>query len=153
MIKVIQTCGRLSKRICRAPQCAASRSGTVSSTFLNISDMPLGSRRQRPIGSSFTPCFQMGDRPRKITALTHNAVGGPPRVRFAPNSDRWRPRRNMSLWANSRHSIWESGQLLLETEPTGDNFERFTRHVQVIHRGLLILIAARHSAGDDFIGP
>ena len=54
---------------------------------------------------------------------------------------------------NSRHSIWESGQLLLETEPTGDNFERFTRHVQVIHRGLLILIAARHSASDHFIGP
>ena len=75
MIKVIQTCGRLSKRICRAPQCAASRSGTVSSTFLNISDMPLGSRRQCPIGSSFTPCFQMGDRPRKITALTHKCAG------------------------------------------------------------------------------
>ena len=73
-------------------------------------------------------------------------------VRFAPKATEVLRCREMTRRANSRHSIWESGQLLLETEPTGNNFERFTRHVQVIHRGLLILIAARHSAGDDFVG-
>ena len=62
-------------------------------------------------------------------------------------------KRNLSQRANCRYSIWESGQLRLETQPTGDNFERFTGHVQVIHRGSLIFIAARHSAGDHFIGP
>ena len=66
-----------------------------------------------------------------------------------PTSDVSLQGNEPTLRANRVTSIWESGQLLLETEPTGDNFERFTRHVQVIYRGLLILIA-RHSAGDDF---
>ena len=52
-------------------------------------------------------------------------------------------KRNLSQRANSRYSIWESSQLCLETQPTGDNFERFTGHVQVIYRGSLIFIAAR----------
>jgi hypothetical protein len=70
-----------------------------------------------------------------------------------PNSRHLIAAQYPSLRANSRYSIWESGQLRLETQPTGDNFERFTGHVQVIHRGSLIFIAARHSAGDHFIGP
>jgi len=66
----------LNKRTCRSPQCAASWSGTVSSTFLNISGMPLGSRRQYPIGSSFTSRFQIGDRCRHFPLARERSGDG-----------------------------------------------------------------------------
>jgi hypothetical protein len=43
--------------------------------------------------------------------------------------------------------------LLVETQPTGNTVKRLTRHIQSIDRGLLVLIAAGHPAGDHFLGP